>query len=68
MSLNSFWFNALIIRFTLWLLFLLIFNFIMTLSQTNYRRMTTVEIALWLYNLALWGFVLFCVFVLQSII
>jgi len=68
MSLNAIWFNMLIIKFTLWLIFLLIFNFIMTLIRTNLSRLTTVEFALLLYNLALWGFVLFCVFVVINVV
>ena len=68
MTLNSLWFNMLIIKFTLWLMFLLIFNFIMTLIKTNINRLTMVEFALLLYNLALWGFVLFCVFVVINVV
>ena len=65
---NSLWFNMLIIKFTLWLMFLLIFDFIMTLIRTNFSRLTTVEFALLLYNLALWVFVLFCVFVVINVV
>ena len=68
MSLNAFWINVLIIKFTLCILFLLTFNFIITLFQTNCRRLTAVEFTLLLYNLLLWLFVLFFVFVLINII